>query len=57
MQDFPNMIQMKYHRMWPVYIAGIYNLEHRDADVWAIFMAVDFSYQKNRCSRDSNWTG
>ena len=37
---------MKYCRMWPVYIADMYNFQHRASDVWTVFMTVDFGCQK-----------
>ena len=47
MLDFSSMNRMKYHRMWPVYIADIYDLQNRAPDVWAVFMREDFSCQKS----------
>ena len=47
MLDFSSMNQMKYHRMWPIYIADMYNLQHQAPDVWAVFMRGDFSCQKS----------
>ena len=38
---------MKYHRMWPIYIADMYDLQDRAPDVWAVFMRGDFSCQKS----------
>ena len=29
-----------------VYIANIYNLQHRVPDIWAVFMKKDFNFQK-----------
>ena len=38
---------MKYQRIWPVYIADMYNLQHQAPDVWAVFMRGDFGCQKS----------
>ena len=40
------MNRMKCHRMCRVYIVDIYDPQHRDPNVWAIFMRGDFSCQK-----------
>lgn len=46
MLDFRSMNRMKCHRMCRVYIVDIYDPQHRDPNVWAIFMRGDFSCQK-----------
>ena len=38
---------MKYRRMWPVYIADMYDLQHRSPEVWAAYKRGDFSCQKS----------
>ena len=38
---------MKYRRMWPVYIADMYDLQHRSPEVWAAHKRGDFSCQKS----------
>ena len=43
MLNFSSMNRMKHRIMWPVYIAGMYDLQHWAPDVWAIFMRGDFS--------------
>ena len=46
MPDFSSMNRTKYHRTWPVYIANMYDLQHRAPYVWDAFMKGDFSCQK-----------
>ena len=36
---------MKNCRIWTVYIADMYDLQHQTPDVWAALMRKEFSYQ------------
>ena len=56
--DFFSMNWMKYHRMWPVYIADMYDLQHRAPDVWAGGDYVeDVSAAKNTISQKQQLDG
>ena len=46
MQDFVSMDQIKYRRMWDVYIADMTKLQTEDPEVWDSFMQWNFSCQK-----------
>ena len=47
MLNFSSMNRMKYRKMWPVYIADMYDLQHRAPAVWTVFMRGDLSCQKS----------
>ena len=47
MLDFSGINQMKYVRIWPLYINDMYDLQHRAADLWAVFMRGDLICQKS----------
>ena len=44
------MDSLKYRRKWPADVPDMYDLQHRDPDVWAVFMRGDFSCQKSDIS-------
>ena len=44
MLDFASMNSLKYRRKWPAYVPDMYDLQHRDPDVWAVFIRGAFRF-------------